>query len=132
MKIVVGYVPKPEGHAALTRAIEEAAARGDSLLVMNTSRGDAPIDNTYAEEHDLQLVSEELDASGIPYEVRRVVPGRDAAEEIVAAADQDGARMIVIGLRKRSAVGKFILGSTAQQVLFEASCPVLCVKATAD
>jgi nucleotide-binding universal stress UspA family protein len=129
MTIVVGYLPKPEGHAAVECAIEEAQARGDNVIVINTSRGDAPIDNAYAEDDDLDVIRAALKEAGVDHEVRRIVPGLDTAEEIVAAATQTGARLVVIGLRRRTAVGKFIMGSTAQQILFEAPCPVLAVKA---
>lgn len=128
MTIVVGYVPRPEGEAALRRAIEEARKSGTSLLVLNSSRGDAPIDNAYAEESDLGAVRQELDAAGVEYEIRSLVRGRDAADEIVAAAEESGAELIVIGLRRRTSVGKFILGSNAQRVLFDAPCAVLTVK----
>ena len=37
--VVVGYVPKPEGEAALARAIDEAKLRGDKLVVVNSHRG---------------------------------------------------------------------------------------------
>ncbi|MBR7504235.1 universal stress protein, partial [Mycobacterium tuberculosis] len=43
------------------------------------------------------------------------------------AAEHD-AQLIVIGLRKRSAIGKFILGSQAQRILLEAEVPVLTAK----
>jgi nucleotide-binding universal stress UspA family protein len=51
------------------------------------------------------------------------------AEAILRVAAEKDARLIVIGVRRRTPVGKLILGSTSQQVLLDASCPVLAVKA---
>ena len=53
----------------------------------------------------------------------------DPAEDLVDVADEIGAECIVIGLRRRSPVGKLILGSNAQRILLEANCPVIAVKA---
>ncbi len=40
--IVLGYVPKPEGEAALVRAIAESKLRGASLIVVNTQKNGGP------------------------------------------------------------------------------------------
>jgi nucleotide-binding universal stress UspA family protein len=58
--------------------------------------------------------------------------GDEPADVIVSQAEQQNARLIVIGLRRRSPVGKLLLGSTAQAVLFNAPCPVLSVRAQQD
>ena len=54
---------------------------------------------------------------------------QDPAEDLISVADEESADFIVIGLRRRSPVGKLILGSNAQRILLDASCPVLAVKA---
>ena len=70
-------------------------------------------------------------SAGIEHEVQQPTAGRDAAEEILRIAGEQDATLIVIGIRYRTPVGKLLLGSTAQQVLLEAKCPVLAVKAKA-
>ena len=52
----------------------------------------------------------------------------DPAESIVSSVSDPATDLIVIGLRRRTPVGKLILGSVAQEVLLEAECPVLAVK----
>ena len=129
MVIVVGYVPKPEGRAALDRAIEEAKLRGGRLVVVNASRGDALVDAGYAGVQEIELVKSRLAESGVEFELRQLVRGHEPADEVVDLAEELGAELVVIGMRHRSAVGKFLLGSTAQRILMDASCPVLAVKA---
>jgi nucleotide-binding universal stress UspA family protein len=53
----------------------------------------------------------------------------DPAEDLINVAEEVNADLIVIGLRRRSPVGKLILGSNAQRILLDAPCPVLAVKA---
>lgn len=54
--------------------------------------------------------------------------GHEAAEDLLDVAAREDAELIVIGLRRRTPVGKLILGSNAQRILLDASCPVLAVK----
>jgi nucleotide-binding universal stress UspA family protein len=65
----------------------------------------------------------------VPYELRASAPSLDPAEDLIGTAEDTDAAFIVIGLRRRSPVGKLLLGSNAQRVLLDASCPVLAVKA---
>lgn len=129
--IVVGYVPKPEGHAALAKAIDEARLRQAEIVVVNSARGGRDFDDEDAlrAESEQEAVRSQLAESGVPGTVRQLVRGLDVTEDLIAVAAETGAEMIVIGLRRRSPVGKLILGSNAQRILLDAPCPVLAVKA---
>lgn len=129
MTIVVGYIPTPQGEAALTAAIVEARAHDDSILVINMSRDDKLVDAHRADDGDLDRLDTELAESGVPHEVRRVEHGTDPAVQILETIEAEQARLLVIGLRHRTPVGKLLMGSTAQRLLLEAPCPVLAVKA---
>jgi nucleotide-binding universal stress UspA family protein len=129
--IVVGYVPKPEGRAALRRGAEEAQLRHAKLVVVNSHRGGREFDRDDALETEAQLkeVRDELSAAGVEHEIRQLVRGMDPAEDLINVATDVAAEFIVIGLRRRTPVGKLILGSNAQRILLDAPCPVLAVKA---
>ena len=129
--VVVGYVPKPEGEAALSKAIEEAKLRDAKLVVVNSHRGGSEFDSSASTQadRDLEAVKKRLEAAGVPFEVRQLVRGFEPAEDLISIAEANDADLIVIGLRRRSPVGKLILGSNAQRVLLDAHCPVLAVKA---
>ena len=129
--VVVGYVPKPEGEAALATAISEAKLRGCKLVVVNSHRGGQEFDRSKAQaaEDDLSAVRAQLDESGLEYDIRQLVRGFEPAEDLISIAEANSAELLVIGLRRRSPVGKLILGSNAQRVLLDAHCPVMAVKA---
>jgi nucleotide-binding universal stress UspA family protein len=129
--IVVGYVPKPEGDAALAKAIEESRLRSAKLVVVNSHRGGDEFDSSAATkaEQALQKVEAQLKEAGVDYDLRQLVRGFEPAEDLIGIADSVDAELIVIGLRRRSPVGKLILGSNAQRILLDARCPVLSVKA---
>jgi nucleotide-binding universal stress UspA family protein len=126
--VVVAYTPRADGRAALHRAVEEARLRGLRLVVVNASRGDALVDPAFAPPEDVAELRTLLDDTGLPHEIRQQPSGHEPAEQVVDIADEVGAELIVIGMRRRSAVGKLLLGSTAQRILLDARCPVLAVK----
>lgn len=129
MTIVVSYLATPEGRAALEAAIGEAERRSTGLLLVLSDRGQALNPEAAAEQAQaLADVRRELDGRGVPYDVREVSQGRDVAEDLIGAAEEVDGSLIVIGLRRRSPVGKLILGVNAQRILLDAPCPVLAVK----
>ncbi len=131
MTVVVGYITSQEGRAALTSAAGEARLRNTNLLVLRsgaTSRGEADHSAEDAFAAELERVIADLGADRV--EVRSTEGGASTGDDLVDIAEAEGAELIVIGLRKRSPVGKLILGSSAQRTLLDAPCPVLAVKAT--
>jgi nucleotide-binding universal stress UspA family protein len=127
--IVVGYSPTPRAEAALRRAVAEARHHAARLVVVNGTAGDRYSDPSFASEDDLARIRRQLDGSGVTFEVRQPVRGNDGAAEVLATAHEEDADLIVIGLSRRSAVGKLLMGSTAQRILIQAECDVLAVKA---
>ena len=128
--LVVGYIDTPEGAAAVDRAIVEAKHRGAPLVIVNSQRGGASLDRDAAQalESDVERVAARARAEGIEVRVRQLVRDSDPATDLISVAIEEDADLIVIGLRRRSPVGKLILGSNAQSVLLDAPCPVLAVK----
>ncbi|HEU0103810.1 MAG TPA: universal stress protein [Mycobacteriales bacterium] len=130
MAVVVSYVPGPPGAAALQAGLQEARLRGARVVVLNTSRGDSLVDSRFVQGAALEELRAQLADSGLAYEIRQPVRGGDIVDEVVDVVAEVGADLVVIGLRKRSAVGKLLLGSAAQRLLLEVPCPVLAVKAS--
>lgn len=128
MGIVVGYLATDEGRAALEAGAVEALQRGVRLVVIASARASVDDAKRAELEEELSRVGIELDARGVEHELRLVAAGKDVAEDLIAAAVEIQASLIVIGLRRRSPVGKLILGSNAQRILLDAPCPVLAVK----
>jgi len=131
MKIVVGFVNNAAGAAALDRAIEEAQQRQAELVVVHSMEGG---DKESAEEvlayrEELEQVEQRLTDLEVPHVIHEYVRGQTPSEDLVQCATEEDAELIVIGLRRRSPVGKFLLGSNAQEILLDAKCPVLAVKA---
>ena len=128
MTILVAYVARPEGKAALDKGIEIATRRNEALVVVNAGPGGRD-DTSVVDGYEGERVAERLAALSVPAEFKHFVRGKSAVEEIDELVHQLQVSVLVIGLRRRSAVGKLLLGSTAQEILMTVSCPVLAVKA---
>jgi nucleotide-binding universal stress UspA family protein len=127
--ILVAYVPRPEGQAALDKGIELATRNHEDLMVVNAIAGDGRDEPAMADTQDVERVEKLLERSGVDGTFKQFVRGKSPIEEIQDMVDSMPVSLVIIGLRKRSPVGKLLLGSVAQEILLTVSCPVLAVKA---
>ena len=139
MSVVVGYSANARGQRALDEAKTHARVRRLPLHVIRYVAhevGESPtkvredLKASEAAEEALEALGDQLAAEGFDV-TTQVLHGMygGAAEALLGEAELVGAELIVIGVRRRSAVDKFLLGSVAQEVLLRARCPVLSVKA---
>lgn len=128
MPVLVGFVPTPEGRAALRRAVVECRLRGTRLIVVNSEYRSAELTSDDPSDSEVRSACVELGVDEPEFEVHRLHDAYEPADHVLAVAEETAAELIVIGLRRRSAVGKLILGGSAQRILLDASCPVLAVK----
>jgi len=125
--IILGYMDNPEGNRALDLAIDQTRKCDGRLIVVHSLRGGT---HTSPEEINdartaLDAVGKRLTEEGIDFEIEDYVRGKSPADDILAAAADYEAELIVIGYQRRSAAGKLLLGSKALQVMIDAPCPVL-------
>ena len=140
MKVLVGTVGTPESKAAVAEAVEEVTARGGELhLAVHVP---PPMNEKDARGHREVLASErervETEAAslrehrGVDVHPHFLQGSGRTSHVLIELAEELGIERIVLGTRRRSAVGKLLLGSTASDILLAAPCPVLAVKAAAD
>jgi nucleotide-binding universal stress UspA family protein len=128
MNVIVGYRPTPEGSAALARARDEARRWGAQLVVVNSAEEPPGSPGQISAEHRVDALAQRLTADGIAHDIRQLAVGDDPAESIIGSVADPATDLIVIGLRRRTPVGKLVLGCVAQEILLGADCPVLAVK----
>ena len=130
MKILAGYDGSQVARQAVALAEKHATAFNAEVFIVRSMRESHELQLNDMEKADREL--EELksgfEKKNIPCETRLIKSGLTAGEELVKFADEKGADEIIVGVRKRSKVGKLLLGSTAQYVIIEATCPVVAVK----
>ena len=120
MTIVVAYTRTEEGESALRAAAAEAARAPQEEVVL-----------VPAERHEAGPDAEDVARRWPDLAGHLVVDHgdlHDPSDSVVQVAQRRDARLVVLGLAHRSAVGKMIFGSTAQRILLDATCPVLAVK----
>jgi nucleotide-binding universal stress UspA family protein len=131
MSVIVGYLSSPRGQKALELGISEAKLRNTNLVVVHSlyGAGQDEDEEMIASDRDLSALEDSLADSGVPFSVHNFVRGNDPAQDLIQAAEDLDGELIVIGLRKRTPAGKFLLGSNAHDILMSAPCPVLTIRA---
>ena len=133
MSVVVGYVPDATGLLAVQEGARQAQWRDTELVLVNVVGAAGYVIPTAADEKTLDAVAARLTEQGVRFAIRQEEQSPDRPSEIIlAVAEETGADLIVVGVRRTSPVVKAVLGSTVQRVLADATCPVLCVRAAAD
>ena len=134
MTVLLAYAPTSAGLAAARAAAEEAKRRGsEDVTIVSVVRTraatppPAPVSGVSAEQ-ELDAVAEDLVRQGLRVNVEHESSG-DVVDYIRAVAERVKPSVVVIGLRRRTAVGKLLLGSTSQRLLLELDYPIVAVKA---
>ena len=142
MSVVVAYTQTPEGLRALEAGAAEARLRGLPLHVVTMQAhevGESPtaakrdMTTAGALEQHLARVREELSHDGLEVttELLHGQAGEETHQVLDALRRVDG-QLLVVGVRRRSPVGKLVLGSVSRDLLLTADVPVLAVKTSAE
>jgi nucleotide-binding universal stress UspA family protein len=130
MKILVAYDGSKVTKEALRLAIQHAGAFQGTILLVHSMVGGPEIPRKEFEDAEKDLQQQELilKGDGLSCETLLSVRGLEAGEDMVRIATEKMADEIIIGLQRKSKVGKLLFGSTAQYIIMNAPCPVVTVR----
>jgi nucleotide-binding universal stress UspA family protein len=130
MKILVGYDYSTVTQDVLALAKQQAKAFNANVYLLRSleQKPDLQHDTVQQAEQNLDKVRREFATMGLACDTHLVVSTLSAGEDIVLFAEKNSIDLIVIGVRRRSKVGKLLFGSNAQLIILTAPCPVLTVK----
>jgi len=130
MNIMVGYDRSNVAKEAVALAKKHTKAF-DGKLYLLTSLAQSPelqLEDIQKAEYELERLRVSFKEDGIPCETHAIVSSLTAGEDLVQFAQENEIDEIVIGVRRRSKVGKLLFGSNAQYIILQATCPVVAVK----
>jgi len=130
MKILVGYDGSNSAKEALTVAKKHAKAFKGSVDVITSMASGTENQQRDIEdaERGLEWARTVFEDAGVACKTHLLIRGLEPGEDIVQFAKENQANEIIVGVKRRSKVGKLLMGSTAQYVILQAGCPVVSVK----
>jgi len=130
MKILVGYKGSKADEDVLELAHKHALAFNADVYIMTSLEQSATLKKKAIDkaESKLENLKKPFQADKIACEARTSVSFESSGEDLIRFAKENDIDEIIIGVKRRSKVGKLVFGSTAQYVILEAPCPVVAVK----
>ena len=130
MKFLVGYDGSNEAEDALKEAQKHANVFNADIHILTSLEQSPTLQKTDIEkaEGELEYLRTPFNIDDIPCETHVSVNYLSPGEDLIQFAKENNIDEIFIGAKKRSKVGKFVFGSTAQYVILNAPCPVVIVK----
>jgi nucleotide-binding universal stress UspA family protein len=130
MKILVGYDGSNSGKAALELAKNHARAfKGKVEVITSMQKGtEKDREDIDQAERGLEYAEALYEENNIPCNIHLLIRGLTPGEDLVGFAKENNIDEIIVGVKRRSKVGKLLMGSTAQYVILNAHCPVVTVK----
>lgn len=129
-KILVGYDGSKVAKRALEIALKHAISFRAEVSVVTSLVGgaDEPNEDIKGAENDLVYAQSFFDENKVPCVTTLLVRGATPGEDLVRYAEDNEIDEIVIGIKRKSKVGKMLFGSNAQKIILDAKCPVVTVK----
>jgi nucleotide-binding universal stress UspA family protein len=130
MNILVAYDGTKEAKEAAHVAAKHAKAFGGRIILAYSMVGGPEIPRIEFEraEKELQRQALAFKEAGLDSETILSVRGLETGEDIIKIAEERQAEEIIIGIQRKSKVGKLLFGSTAQYIILNAPCPVVTVR----
>ena len=130
MKIIVCYDGSNAAKEALNLAMVHAKSFGAKVdIVTSMEKGtENQREDIEQAERGLEWAKSLFQENDVPCNTHLLIRGFTPGEDIVEFAKENKADEILVGVKRRSKVGKLLMGSTAQYIILQATCPVVAVK----
>lgn len=133
MTVAVAHDNSRAGRAALTHAAIEAQFLSVDLAVLHVMDDRENITDAVrgALTAEVQGVLDEAGGE-LTWQLHLAPYDHHTGTSLIELTTETGADLLVIGARRRTPIGKFLLGSTVQRVILDSPVAVLVVKAPAS